>query len=276
MTRRTPRSVRVSAVLALGLVSLGSDCGEEVLIPPPTPILTVSPAGPITLEVGESIQLAASLQNSTAPVMFSSSNPAVAPVSSTGLVTAASPGTTTIIVSAGTLTQAVQVRVVAPVQGPDPIETILGLGGTYRGMIRVTEDPDPPEDPFIFDAGEGEEIVVNLEFEAGSADRLRVTLSGEIVDAQAVPGGLNAQSAAQAPSDLPTLTGDAQVDGSFTAEGSGTIAGFPDVPVRAVGQMDLESDPTEATIEIIVDGRNGKLPGNHEIRYEAQLTRSSQ
>jgi len=92
-------------VLAAAVALSASNCqrkGTPTNDGPPVS-LSVTPAGPITLNVGQTAQIAASTTNFAPPgpsVTYSSSTPSVATVSATGLVTCAGAGTTTITVRA--------------------------------------------------------------------------------------------------------------------------------------------------------------------------------
>lgn len=224
-------------------------CDDEIVIPS-TPVLTLSPAGPITLEVGDQVQLSASVQNSTGEVTFASSSNTVASVSNSGLVTALSPGTTTITVTlAGTgLSQAVQVVVTGP--------TVEDLSGNYSVTIEPVQDPSG-HDPHVFNAGAGRDAVLNVDVSENEAGAIAVKVGARQIG----------------PSTLPELTGagtqeDADADAvamDFELSGQGTIAGFSNVSVTATGS----ADDAGLFIRMVV-GANGELPTGEPIIYEGR------
>ena len=61
--------------------------------------------------------------------------------------------------------------------------------------------------------------------------------------------------------------------GAFTASGSGTVAGFPNVSVRGAGMV----DPVTGVIRMnYTMGANGELPGGQPITYSITMEKSSQ
>jgi len=135
MSSRTSamRGLALVALSVLGFAACESKTNTPVVQPPAT--LAVTPQGPINLNVGQTAQLAASTGNFAAgvTVTYTSSVPAAATVSATGLITAVAQGTTTITVKAtGTdlngvaqvLSAAVQVVVNGGVVVTPPITSI--------------------------------------------------------------------------------------------------------------------------------------------------------
>ncbi|MDX2057728.1 MAG: TonB-dependent receptor plug domain-containing protein [Gemmatimonadales bacterium] len=129
--------------LLLGLVALAS-CGggstgpNPQPPPPPPPAPTVSVAPPtLTLTVGETGQLNATVTGSSASVTWSSSATGVATVSQTGLVTAAGVGTATITAS---LTGQSNIQGTATVTVNAPPVAIGVTGITQNGQAVTLTD----------------------------------------------------------------------------------------------------------------------------------------
>jgi hypothetical protein len=62
-----------------------------------------------------------------------------------------------------------------------------------------------------------------------------------------------------------TVTGAVDASGNFTANGTGTVAGFPGVPVSFTGTLDLDPDGRTAGIQsgtLTLDSTNSNLPAN--------------
>jgi hypothetical protein len=64
------------------------------------------------------------------------------------------------------------------------------------------------------------------------------------------------------------VTGELQPDGSFEAQGTGTVAGFPNILVTFTGTIDGDGLRGEYTM-----GADGKLPGGESITYSVVGTR---
>jgi hypothetical protein len=111
--------------------------------------------------------------------------------------------------------------------------TALLQGGphTFVSSVMVSRDP----------AGHGPFIVMR------ELMRLLVTIHSITVEGEAP---------------FVTVTGDIADDGSFRAEGSGTVAGFPDVTVVFQGRLDGDRLVGEYTM-----GAGGELPGGESITY---------
>lgn len=100
MTGRTA-GLFTGACLALSL-SIGCDAPDITDVDLPPPVVRIEP-GSAQLSANQSIQLQATLASSLSgsPIIWSSSNPQVAQVSPTGLVTAGSAGQAVITATAG-------------------------------------------------------------------------------------------------------------------------------------------------------------------------------
>ena len=136
----------LTGVLAACLVALATGCGEGTveLPPPPTPVpttITISPASATLQSLGETTQLTAEVRDqngqtmANAAVAWTSSDPSVASVAASGLVTAAANGAVTVTATAGSVsgTAAVTVDQVAASVAVDPAaDTLPALGDTLR------------------------------------------------------------------------------------------------------------------------------------------------
>lgn len=142
------RPVATGALLALG--ALTAACGSESVSGVPAGAVTISPASP-TVRIGETVRLTATVKagegtdGEARTVFWSSSNPTVATVDGTGLVTPHAVGTAQIAASAGGQSGVAELKVLdmavsavrlavsstAPVVG-DTVRltvTVLGRGG---------------------------------------------------------------------------------------------------------------------------------------------------
>lgn len=236
-----------SSIILAGIVLPACD---DAITGTPTPYLTVSPTGPITLEVGQTAQISASVTNSTGAVTFASSSNSVASVSSSGLVTAASPGTTTITATvAGTpLRASVQIVVTGP--------TVEDLSGNYSVTLEPVQDPSA-HDPHVFNAGTGRDAVLNVEVAEDAAGAIAVKVGARQIGPSTLPELTGAGAQANAEADAVAV--------DFELTGQGTIAGFSNVTVTATGS----ADDTGLFIRMVV-GANGELPTGEPIIYEAR------
>ncbi|MDE2794551.1 MAG: Ig-like domain-containing protein [Gemmatimonadota bacterium] len=158
---RKPSSVRtavrkrriflpVAAMLA-GMI-WGSGCGDGTEPPPSDPprpaTVTVTPATAQLAALGATVQLTAHVYDQDgqlmagATVTWASGAPAVATVSSTGLVTATDNGTATVTASAGSASGAAEITVAQEVSSlivsPDTA-TLQAIGDTLRLMAETTD-----------------------------------------------------------------------------------------------------------------------------------------
>ncbi len=61
------------------------------------------------------------------------------------------------------------------------------------------------------------------------------------------------------------VTGELQADGAFEAQGTGTVAGFPNIRVTFTGT--ITSDRLEGQYTL---GGDGKLPGGQSVTYQIE------
>ena len=143
MTKRRPPTPILAFLLAT--VMTGS-CGDGAVEPPPPPpsiptTLTISPDSATLQSLGETTQLNAEVRDQNgqtmagAAVAWTSSDPSVATVVASGLVTAVANGAATVTATAGSAsgTAAMTVdQVVASVTVDPPADTLLAFGDTLR------------------------------------------------------------------------------------------------------------------------------------------------
>lgn len=144
------------ALFAVGVVCLGgckSSSSSSSTTTPTTPttpgaptILTFTAVGTLTMNSGDSRQLKAvalmsdgSTQILTTGVSWSSSDPTILTVDTTGIVTAAAAGAASVVVASGNVKGTVQVTVVAgAASGQEFIGTVAAVGGA--GPFSATAD----------------------------------------------------------------------------------------------------------------------------------------
>ena len=115
--------------------------------------------------------------------------------------------------------------------------------GTYSGLLRVTGG-NPQHNFFVHNTAEG----------------------GTTVDMSVSQGSIIVTG----PAPMPTLEGpDLPAPGEFTASGSGTVAGVPDVMVEMAGTIGADGDMTAD----ITYGGGGRLPGGQPIVYRFEGVR---
>ena len=133
-------------VAALLAACLTTACGDDTVepVPPPAPVpttITISPTSATLQSLGETVRLAATVQDqngqtmSSATVTWASGDPSVATVDASGLVTAVANGTATVTATAGSASGSVAVTVqqaVAEVVVEPATDTLLAFGDTLR------------------------------------------------------------------------------------------------------------------------------------------------
>jgi hypothetical protein len=138
------RAVLVAAASLVTVAIVFAACSETASPPSPDTLapslakggqpnkvksVSVAPAT-VTLDVGSTFQLIATVNPTTASsqLAWSSSNPAVAAVSSTGMVTGVGAGTATVSASAGGKTGSSTISVPLPPPPTSPPQTLVGAG----------------------------------------------------------------------------------------------------------------------------------------------------
>jgi len=161
------RGLAAAAVLGIGLAA----CHEDVTIPV-TPTISANPQS-ITLDVGQSQRIVASLTGVDGGVSFESLNPTVASVTGDGLVTGLALGPATIRVYA-TNQPALQTGVAVTVS-----QTVIPPTDSARVMIQsvTTSQTINPVDP---DSVVGN-IDITMSVERGQADQLQLLVNNSIV-----------------------------------------------------------------------------------------------
>ena len=136
----------LTGVFAACLLALATACGNDTVEPsaPPTPVpttITISPASATFQSLGETAQLTAEVRDqngqtmANAAVAWTSSDPSVATVAASGLVTAVANGAATVTATAGSASGTVAVtvdQVVASVAVDPAADTLPALGDTLR------------------------------------------------------------------------------------------------------------------------------------------------
>ena len=145
---RSSRPLKTNAPLlaALLTVCLTAGCGDDTVepVPPPAPVpttITISPGSATLQSLGETVRLAATVQDqngqtmSGATVAWASGDPSVATVDPSGLVTAVANGTASVTATAGSVSASAAVTVeqaVAEVVVEPATDTLLAFGDTLR------------------------------------------------------------------------------------------------------------------------------------------------
>ena len=147
-TGRFSRRSKGNAPLLVALLAtfLTTGCGDDTVEPvqPPTPVptaVTISPASATLQSLGETVRLAATVQDqngqtmSGATVAWASGDPSVATVDASGLVKAVANGTASVTATAGSASASAAVtvdQVLAAVAVEPSVDTLWALGDTLR------------------------------------------------------------------------------------------------------------------------------------------------
>ena len=132
---------RLITVLLLAAVAAACDGAVE---PPDVGGLSIGPSVP-QLEVGDAVQLAATVLSSSGsvlsghPVTWTSTRPQVVAVSTGGMLTAVSPGTAKIRATAGGKTAELQTTVIPPSCTPADASGGIEVGQTRTGTLSATD-----------------------------------------------------------------------------------------------------------------------------------------
>jgi glucose/arabinose dehydrogenase len=139
-------------VLAASLSACGGDGGGDVQ--EPSPVTSVAVTGPATtIQVGNTVQLVATARNAAGTDVegrtfeWNTADPAVATVSSTGLVTGLAPGQVEIHATTESITGALLITV-TPAEPPGPVT--LALQQVASGLRFPTYITSPPGDDRLF------------------------------------------------------------------------------------------------------------------------------
>ena len=136
----------LTGLSAACLLALATGCGDDTVEPPPPPTpvpttVTISPASATLQSLGETALLTAEVRDqngqamANAAVAWTSSDPSVATVAASGLVTAVANGAATVTATAGSASGTATVtvdQVVAAVAVNPPADTLLAFGDTLR------------------------------------------------------------------------------------------------------------------------------------------------
>ena len=128
---------------AIITAAAGSKSGVAIInvIPEPIASITVAPTND-TLLVGENVQLTATARDAannivSRPVTWTSSNPSIASVSSSGLVTGVADGTASITASADGRSASAQIRVLS--RCSTALTSTIAVGQTVNGSLAATD-----------------------------------------------------------------------------------------------------------------------------------------
>ncbi|MCC7132626.1 MAG: Ig-like domain-containing protein, partial [Gemmatimonadales bacterium] len=215
--------------LLLGLVALascgGGSTGPNPPPPPPPPTVSVAPPT-LTLTVGETGQLNATVTGSSASVAWSSSSTGVATVSQTGLVTAAGVGTATITAS---LTGQSNIQATAAVTVNAPPVAIGVTGITQNGQA-VT----------LTDVKKTITFAVDLTVPATFNGSARVLLGTKVAGSVPIVNGVATSAGATAVGAAAPALGSATIQAATTSVdvvGAEVIERFPNGDVASVLQV---------------------------------------
>lgn len=159
-------TLALASVLTLGLAACEDSENAPVVQPV---VLTISPTGTVDLQVGQTFQVVASVQNATnAAINYTSSNTAVATVGANGTVTAVAPGVATITATSAqdpNARAAVVVRVTSPVGPPQPVQDSADV--VIEAIVNAANLP-------VAETNVQGTIFVRLDVTPGRADSLKV------------------------------------------------------------------------------------------------------
>ena len=151
--RRHGETASLLAVLLAAGLGITIACGDDTVepVPPPAPVpttITISPASATLQSLGETVRLAATVQDqngqtmSGATVAWTSGDPSVATVDASGLVTAVANGTTSVTATAGSASASTAVtvdQVLAGLVVEPSVDTLWALGDTLRLSAEATD-----------------------------------------------------------------------------------------------------------------------------------------
>jgi glucose/arabinose dehydrogenase len=148
--------LRLSMLLILAGLVPGCDEGSDLQQPDPTPVAELAVTAPATtIGVGQTIQLTATARDAEGNVLedrafdWASSEPSIATVSETGLVTGLAPGEAVISATAEGITGSLAITV-STSEPPPPEPVTPGLQEIARGLAFPLYLTSPPGDDRLF------------------------------------------------------------------------------------------------------------------------------
>ena len=150
-----PRKTASALLLVVCLGGCGEDTGNDLQAPPEISTVTVS-APTTSLQVGQSLQLVASARDpADAPIdgvafQWATSDPAVASVSQSGLLTALAPGQTEVRAAVGSVAGSTVITVVPQSTGPPENPGSVSLQLVASGLDFPLYLTSPPGDDRLF------------------------------------------------------------------------------------------------------------------------------
>jgi Bacterial Ig-like domain (group 2) len=175
-----PRTSGMWRLLLTGMLVAGAAaCQKTETAPKPTPQVTVTPANS-TINVGQTVQLVASVSNTTdQTVTWASASPSIATVDANGLVTGVAAGTATITATTpGGYKGAAAVVVTASSTAGNPQVTI---GSVTQG---TTLTPVNPQNTFGIIS-----VTANIDAQPGQVDEYKLMVGDSVVSDQTITSG---------------------------------------------------------------------------------------
>ncbi|MDE2872413.1 MAG: Ig-like domain-containing protein [Gemmatimonadota bacterium] len=161
-----------AGALALTVVTAAGGCGDDPVDPPVATTITISPGTATFASIGDTVQLSATVQDqygddmTDVSVTWTSRDPAVATVTSGGLVTAAGNGATTVEAAVGeavatatmtTRQQPAEVRVTSA------LDTLVAIGDTVRLSAEAFDANGHPVEEAAFTWASDDEAVLTVD-----------------------------------------------------------------------------------------------------------------
>ena len=158
--------------LALTVVTAAGGCGDDPVDPPVATTITISPGTATFASIGETVQLSATVQDqhgddmTDVSVTWTSRDPAVATVTSAGLVTAAGNGTTTVEAAVGeaaaTATMTTEQQP-AEVRVSSALDTLVAIEDTVRLSAEAFDANGHPVEAAVFTWASDDEAVLTVD-----------------------------------------------------------------------------------------------------------------
>ena len=153
MSRQPSRSRTFRLILTVTLVPLWVACDGRIVEPPGPTTITISPSSATLHSIDDTVQLSAVVHDQNgqvmpeAPVWWAGSEPSVAAINTTGMVTAARNGRANVTASVGAVSATAVItvaQVVAEVSVSPSADTLVALEDTVRRGGPGSVDQDFP------------------------------------------------------------------------------------------------------------------------------------